>query len=124
MKKGEIFDTIYVHQGEKFQVTCVVMAFDATTNTITLEPKTQVIEDIASFVSDLPVEDRSTPVITTDVPLIDDLSQIEMKLWCETYIHVGSVRYDMADARKLADEAIVAFRESFGISIEPIETPE
>ena len=117
MKKGEIFDTIYVHQGEKFQVTCVVMAFDATTNTITLEPKTQVIEDIASVVSDLPVEDRSQPA-TVEAPALD-LATIEMTLWREVYVaNVNLVKSSFAS--QAATDAVTAFRESFGISVEPV----
>ena len=119
-----IVDTIYIKDGEKLQVTCKLIS--NKDDIITLEPLTVVLEDLASFISDLPVDDRTTPeppVITTDQPLIDDLTQIEMKLWCKTYISlVDNVR--ASSAKQYADEALSQFRESFGISIEPIETPE
>lgn len=130
MKTGEIFDTIYIKDGEKLQVTCKVISFDKTTNTITLEPLTVVLEDIASYVSDLPIDDRTKPeppVITTDKPLIDDLTKIEMELWSKTYIATiveAENASEVACAKGMANIAIDEFRESFGISIEPIETPE
>jgi len=103
-----IIDIIFIKDGEKFQITGKQISNEK--NIIKFEPLSVVLEDIASVISDLPIDDRTTPE-PPPVGSIDKLTKIEMELWVAAYI--GSWK------KELADRCLEEFRQTFGIVVLP-----
>lgn len=136
---SKIIDIIFIQGNEKFQITGKELSNE--NNIIKIEPMTVVLEDIAGAVSDVEIDDRTTPdpSLLPEVPMLDDLSHIEMELWKSVYVSAfnsaqnfilehPSIELSQEDvagrSQVSADQAISVFRQSFGILMEKVETPE
>ena len=121
-----IIDIIFIQGNEKFQITGKELSNE--NNVIKIEPLTVVLEDIAGAVSDVEIDDRTTPepmaVSQQPVPMLDDITKIEMQFWTSFFVKAYSGGVNLGGCQADADAAIDHFRESFGISMEEVETPE